>query len=68
MPKLFIFFIEACNMLHTWNCTQLQPQTTCIIHLKTVVKSTRFTIFVLIFHGNNPKVKVHKLNFEEVNV
>ena len=35
--------------------------TTNILHLKTVVKKYEtYHILVLIFHGNNPKVKVHR--------
>ena len=31
-----------------------------ILHLKTVVKKYEiYPVLVLIFHGNNPKVKVH---------
>ena len=68
MPKLFIFFYRS---LQYAPYMELHPITTTNnMHYTFENCGKKYEIhhFVLIFHGNNPKVKVHKLNFEEVNV
>ena len=61
---MFRFF--PCNSKQYASYTELHLTITTnnifgILHLKTVVKKYEiYHILVFIFHGNNPKVKVHR--------